>query len=161
MARFLVGDEVTEIFAAGSVLVDPQIKRAGDVDTAMVTLRFSCGALGTIDNSRRAVYGYDQRVEVFGEKGMVAVSNNAPDTAVFSDAGGVHASLPHFFFVERYTDSYIAEMKAFIECIERDLDPVVTGEDGRVPVVMGLAAAKSFRENRPVRLSEIDAGAGP
>jgi len=155
MARFLAGDEAAEIYAAGSVLVDPEIGRAGDVDTAVVSLRFSGGALGAIDNSRRAVYGYDQRVEVFGEHGMVSVGNSAPHAAVLSDARGAHAPLPHFFFVERYAESYVAEMRSFVDCIARDSVPVVTGEDGRIPVVMGLAALRSLRENRPVRLSEI------
>ncbi|MGA9347765.1 MAG: inositol 2-dehydrogenase [Anaerolineae bacterium] len=155
MARYLIGSEVSEIYAAGGVMVDPKIGEAGDIDTAVITLRFADGVIGTIDNSRRAVYGYDQRVEVFGSKGMVAVSNNTPDTAVHSNAEGVHSSLPLFFFVERYTDSYIAEMRAFIECIQQDKTPPVTGIDGRIPVVMGYAARKSYEENRPVKLSEI------
>ena len=156
MARFLLDEEVTEIHAAGGVMVDPKIGEAGDIDTAVVTLRYAGGALGTIDNSRRAVYGYDQRVEVFGSEGMVAVLNKKPDSAQFSDATGVHGSLPLFFFVERYTDSYIAELRAFVECIQEDADPPVSGLDGRVPVVMGQAAKKSYEENRPVKLSEID-----
>ena len=156
MARYLIGSEVNEIYAAGGVMVDPAIGEAGDIDTAIITLRFENGTIGTIDNSRKAVYGYDQRVEVFGSQGMVAVSNNAPDTAVHSNAEGVHSSLPLFFFVERYTDSYIAEMRAFIECIQQDKTPPVTGMDGRIPVVMGRAAKKSYEENRPVKLSEVD-----
>jgi len=156
MARYLIGSEVSEIYAAGGVMVDPEIGKAGDIDTAVITLRFANGTIGTIDNSRRAVYGYDQRVEVFGSEGMIAVSNNSPHTAVYSNAEGVHSSLPLFFFIERYTDSYIAEMKAFMECIQQDKTPPVTGIDGRVPVVMGYAAKKSYEENRPVKLSEID-----
>jgi len=156
MARYLIGSEVSEIYAAGGVMVDPEIGLAGDIDTAVITLRFANGTIGTIDNSRKAVYGYDQRVEVFGSEGMVAVSNNTPDTAVYSNAKGVHSSLPLFFFVERYTESYIAEMKEFIECIQRDKTPSVTGIDGRIPVVMGYAAMKSYEENRPVKLSEIE-----
>jgi myo-inositol 2-dehydrogenase/D-chiro-inositol 1-dehydrogenase len=157
MARFLMGSEVEEIYAAGGVLVDPAIGEAGDIDTTIINLRFANGALGTIDNSRQAVYGYDQRVEVFGSAGMVAVSNNTPDSAVVSNTQGVHGSLPLFFFVERYTESYLAEMKAFIDCILEDKTPPVTGIDGRVPVVMGYAAQKSYVENRPVKLSEVDA----
>lgn len=156
MARYLIGSEVSEIYAAGGVMVDPEIGKAGDIDTAVITLRFENGTIGTIDNSRKAVYGYDQRVEVFGSAGMVAVSNNTPDTAVHSNAEGVHSSLPLFFFVERYTDSYIAEMKTFVECIQQDTMPPVTGMDGRIPVVMGYAARKSYQENRPVKLSEVD-----
>jgi myo-inositol 2-dehydrogenase/D-chiro-inositol 1-dehydrogenase len=156
MARYLIGDEVSEIYAAGGVMVDPEIGKAGDIDTAVITLLFENGTIGTIDNSRKAVYGYDQRVEVFGSEGMVAVSNNTPDTAVYSNEEGVHSSLPLFFFVERYTESYVAEMKEFIECIQQDKTPSVTGIDGRIPVVMGYAAIKSYEENRPVKLGEIE-----
>jgi len=157
MARFLIDGEVEEVYAAGGVMVDPAIGEAGDIDTAVTTLRYENGVIGTIDNSRKAAYGYDQRVEVFGSRGVVVVSNNTPDTAVISDATGVHSSLPLFFFVERYTESYIAEMKAFVECVLRDKSPPVTGIDGRIPVVMGYAAKKSYQENRPVKLREIEA----
>ena len=156
MARFLVGSEVEEIYAAGAVLVDPEIGEAGDIDTAVITLRFANGVLGTIDNSRQAVYGYDQRVEVFGSGGMVTCSNDRPDSAVVSDASGEHGSLPLFFFVERYTESYIAEMRAFVDSILNDTAPPVTGMDGRIPVVMGYAAQKSLQEMRPVSLAEVD-----
>ncbi|GIK36366.1 MAG: inositol 2-dehydrogenase [Chloroflexota bacterium] len=155
MARYLMDSEVEEIYAAGAVLVDPAIGAAGDVDTALITLRFANGAIGAIDNSRRAVYGYDQRVEVFGSEGVVVVANNTPHQAVLSNAEGVHAALPLYFFLERYMDAYVAEMKAFIEAIQRNTPPPVTGRDGRIPVVIGLAAWKSYRENRPVKLSEI------
>ncbi|MCK6629457.1 MAG: inositol 2-dehydrogenase [Anaerolineae bacterium] len=155
MARYLIGSEVTEIFAAGAVLVDPTIGQAGDVDTAVVTLRYANGAIGTIDNSRRAVYGYDQRVEVFGSAGVVVVGNNTPHNAVYSNTEGVHSALPLYFFLERYTEAYVAEMKTFISAIVQDTAPPVTGLDGRIPVVMGLAAWKSYRENRPVKLSEV------
>jgi myo-inositol 2-dehydrogenase/D-chiro-inositol 1-dehydrogenase len=155
MARYLIGDDVSEVFVAGGVMVDPAIGAAGDIDTAVITLRSAHGAIGSIDNSRQAVYGYDQRVEVFGSKGMVAVSNNKPDTAEWSTADGIHSSLPLFFFLERYNDSYIAEMRAFVECIQHDTPPLVTGADGRAPVVMGHAALKSYQENRPVKLSEV------
>jgi myo-inositol 2-dehydrogenase/D-chiro-inositol 1-dehydrogenase len=157
MARYLIGSEVDEIYAAGAVLVDPAIGQAGDVDTAVVTLRYANGAIGTIDNSRRAVYGYDQRVEVFGAEGVIVVSNNTPHNAVYSNVEGVHSALPLYFFLERYTEAYVTEMKAFIECIRRDTPPPVSGLDGRIPVVMGLAAWKSYRENRPVKLSEVSA----
>ena len=155
MSRFLIDSEVQEIYAAGGVMIDPDIGKAGDIDTAVITLKYASGTLGTIDNSRKAVYGYDQRVEVFGSEGVVIVSNRTPDSAAISNAEGVHASLPLFFFLERYTESYIAELRAFIRCVQQDTDPLVTGIDGRVAVVMGYAAEKSYAENRPVRLSEI------
>lgn len=155
MARYLIGSEVEEVYATGGVMIDPAFSEAGDIDTALVTLRYENGAVGTIDNSRQAVYGYDQRVEVFGSAGSVEVSNNRPHHAVYSNAEGVHAAKPLYFFLERYMDAYVAEMKTFIEAIQQDTRPPVVGIDGRIPVVMGLAAWKSYRENRPVKLSEI------
>ncbi len=156
MARYLMGSEVTEVYAAGGVMVDPAIGEAGDIDTAVITLRFANGAIGTIDNSRQAVYGYDQRVEVFGSGGMVAVGNNTPDTHVYSNAEGVTSAKPLYFFLERYMDSFAAEMQAFAESIREDTPPPVTGLDGRIPVVIGMAAWKSYQENRPVKLEEIE-----
>ena len=155
MARFLIDSEVEEIYAIGGVMVDPAIGEAGDIDTAIVTLRYAGGAIGMIDNSRQAVYGYDQRVEVFGSKGTIIVGNNTPHTAIYSNADSVQSAKPLYFFLERYMDAYLAEMKVFIDCIVQDTLPPVTGIDGRIPVVMGLAAWKSYRENRPVKLSEI------
>ena len=155
MARYLVGDEVEEIYAAGGVRVDPQIGAAGDIDTAVITLQFQNGVIATIDNSREAVYGYDQRVEVFGSKGMVTAANPLTDTVTFSGSEETRAALPPYFFLERYKAAYLSELQAFFACIQEDTPPPVTGKDGRAPVVMGLAALKSLRENRPVRLSEI------
>jgi myo-inositol 2-dehydrogenase/D-chiro-inositol 1-dehydrogenase len=155
MARYLIDSEVDEIYVAGGVMVDPAIGQAGDIDTAVITLRFENGVIGTIDNSRQAVYGYDQRVEVFGSGGCVSADNAYPNTASISDAQRVHRDLPLNFFMERYTESYIAEMETFIQCIQRDEASPVTGIDARVPVVMGNAARKSYQENRPVKLSEI------
>ena len=156
MARYLIGSEVETIYAAGGVMVDPAIGQAGDIDTTLITLHFANGVLGAIDNSRKAVYGYDQRVEVFGSEGCVSADNNYPNSAMISDARRVHRDLPLNFFMERYTESYIAEMKAFIECIVNDTPPPVTGLDGRIPVVMGYAAKKSYAEGRPVKLAEVD-----
>ncbi len=156
MARFLVGSEVTEVYTLGAVRVDPEIGAAGDLDTAIVSLRFANGVLGTIDNSRRAVYGYDQRVEVFGDGGMVAVANNTPDQHVYSNAEGVHAAKPLYFFLERYNESYVAELQAFVTSVLNGTPPPVGGVDGRIPVVMGLAARKSYDEPRPVALSELE-----
>jgi myo-inositol 2-dehydrogenase/D-chiro-inositol 1-dehydrogenase len=155
MARFLIDSEVEELYAIGGVMVDPAIGEAGDIDTALVTLRYANGAIGMIDNSRQAVYGYDQRVEVFGSKGTIIVGNRTPHTAVYSNADSVQSAKPLYFFLERYMDAYLAEMKVFVDCIVQDTPPPVTGIDGRIPVVMGLAAWKSYREKRPVKLSEI------
>ena len=117
MARFLAGSEVTEVFAEGAVLVDPAIGEAGDVDTAIVTLRFANGALGVIDNSRKAVYGYDQRVEVFGSLGAASAENDLPNTVRLFRESGVTDEKPLYFFLERYRDSFVAEMRAFVDAV--------------------------------------------
>jgi len=155
MARYLIGSEVEEIYAAGGVMVNPAIGQAGDVDTTVITLLFANGVLGVIDNSRQAIYGYDQRAEVFGSGGCVTAGNNYPNTTVISDAGHVRRDRPLNFFIERYTESYVVELKAFVDCILNDTPPPVTGLDGRAPVVMGYAAKKSLAENRPVKIDEI------
>jgi myo-inositol 2-dehydrogenase/D-chiro-inositol 1-dehydrogenase len=154
MARFLLGD-VTEVFAVANVQVDPMFREAGDWDTAVVTLTFASGALGTIDNSRKAVYGYDQRVEVFGSAGMVSIGNNFPDQHTLFDHTGGHSPLPLNFFMERYAESYRNEMAAFVETIRTGGPAPVDANDGLLAVVIGLAAAKSAREHRPVKLVEI------
>ena len=155
MARYLMGSEVLEVYTQARVLVDPMFREAGDWDTAVVTLAFENGALGAIDNSRKAVYGYDQRVEVFGSEGMVTVKNNTPDNHICFDRSGVHSSLPLNFFMERYTDSYRNEMQAFVEAVQLNKPVPVNGHDGLMAVVIGMAAGVSARENRPVKLSEI------
>lgn len=155
MARYLMSSEITEVYTAGGVLVDPRIGEAGDIDTAIVTLYFANGAMGTIDNSRQATYGYDQRVEVFGSAGMVQVSNNTPDTAILSNGTGVHSAKPLYFFLERYKQSFIDEMRQFVEAIQAGTQTPVSGQDGRIPVLVGMAAWKSYRERRPVKLCEI------
>ena len=155
MARFLVGSEVTEVYAKTNVLIDPMFKKIGDWDTALVTLSFENGAIGTIDNSRQAVYGYDQRVEVFGSKGAVSADNNTQDNHTFMDREGTHTALPLFFFMERYMDAYLNEMKAFVDSLKNNTPLPVDGKDGLQAVVIGLAAMKSVKENRPVELSEI------
>jgi myo-inositol 2-dehydrogenase/D-chiro-inositol 1-dehydrogenase len=156
MARYLSGSEVLEVFAKGAVLVDPAIGRAGDVDTAVVTLSFASGAIGVIDNSRKAVYGYDQRVEVFGSKGCLSAANDAPTTVQLSDEKGVQGDKPLYFFLERYKQAFVDEMKAFFEALNSGEAPPVTGKDGLAPVLIGLAAKKSLAEGRPVRIAEIE-----
>ncbi|MBD3289037.1 inositol 2-dehydrogenase [candidate division KSB1 bacterium] len=155
MARYLIDSPVTEVYAQGRVLVDPVFEKAGDIDTAVVVLSYENGAMATIDNSREAVYGYDQRVEVFGSEGMVTVTNNTPDNHIYLNRDGVHTALPLNFFMERYTESYLGEMQAFIQSLLEDTEPPVTGEDGLKAVQMGLAANKSLKEGRPVKLEEI------
>jgi myo-inositol 2-dehydrogenase/D-chiro-inositol 1-dehydrogenase len=156
MARFLIGDEVEEVYAAGGVRVDPAIGEAGDLDTALVTLKFKSGVLCVIDNSRKAVYGYDQRVELLGSAGGAAVGNNHPNTAVISDAACVHRDLPLNFFMDRYLESFLVEVTAFVDAVLDDKPTPVTGVDGRAAVALGIAALRSHKENRPVRLGEIE-----
>ena len=155
MCRFLLG-EVEEMYAIGDVKIDPAIGEAGDIDTAKVMLRFENGAIGTIENSRQAVYGYDQRVEVFGSKGAATTGNWHPNAVTISDAESVRRDLPLHFFVERYFDSYVTEMVAFVDAIENGKPVPVVGNDGRAPVVMAMAGMRSMAENRPVRLDEIE-----
>lgn len=154
MARFVSGLEAEEVTAVGSVLVDPVFQRCGDVDTAVVTIRFAGGAIGIIDNSRKAVYGYDQRVEVFGSEGSVAVVNDYPNTAEVHTAEGVRRDKPLHFFLERYNEAYIDETRQFIASIVDGAPLPVSGEDGLQAELMALAAHCSLRLGRPVKLAE-------
>lgn len=152
MARYLMGAEATEVYACGGVLIDPAIGDAGDIDTALITLKFANGAMGAIDNSRRAVYGYDQRVEVFGSAGSIRTDNNYSNTAVISAGDNIRRDLPLNFFMDRYVDSFLTEMREFVDCVINDKQVPVTGLDGRAPVAMALAAKESLLTNRPVKL---------
>ncbi len=155
MARFIVGSEVTEVFAVAGVRIDERIGLAGDVDTAVITLKFENGALGVIDNSRQAVYGYDQRLEIFGSEGMVKVDNNAPDNHDYYSRDGVHSSLPLNFFMDRYIEAYASEIKEFCRAVAEDRPVSVGGKDGLLSVAIGLAAKKSLAAKRPVKVSEV------
>jgi len=155
MARYLIGSEVEEIYAAGSARVDPAIGKAGDWDTAVILLKFANGVVGTIENCRQAVYGYDQRVEVFGSGGSISVDNNYPNTAMVQAKQSIYRDPPLNFFMQRYLESYLVEMTEFVEAVQKGTPPPVSGSEGRIPVVMANAARRSVLENRPVRLSEI------
>ena len=155
MARYITGSEVTEVYAKSAVLVDPEIGKAGDIDTAIITLSFANGAIGVIDNSRKAVYGYDQRVEIFGSKGMALADNNYPENHRYFSDDGVHGSLPLNFFMDRYLDAYANEMKIFCDCVINNKPVPVGGKDGLMSVVIALAAKRSYLEHRPVKLTEI------
>ena len=154
MVRYLSGQEVVELYAQGACLIDPAIGEAGDVDTATITLKLANGALATIDGSRKAVYGYDQRGEVFGAKGCVVNANDTASNIVLSTVDGVTAEKPLWFFLERYMGSYQAEVREFIECILNDEEPRVGIEDGLVSIRLALACNRSLKENRPVRMDE-------
>jgi myo-inositol 2-dehydrogenase/D-chiro-inositol 1-dehydrogenase len=156
MARFLVGSEVEEVYATGSARVDPAIGAAGDFDTAVVLLKFANRVVGTIENCRQSVYGYDQRVEVFGSSGSIAVDNNYPNSALVQSKASIYRDPPLNFFMQRYTESYLVEMTEFLDAVRSGGPSPVSGQDGRVPVAMARAARLSCVENRPVRLDEID-----
>ena len=143
MMRYLSGSEVTEVSAVGACLVNPEIAEAGDVDTCIITLRFANGALGVIDNSRQAVYGYDQRVEVFGSKGMISAENETPNNTTYYTASAVTREKPLYFFLERYNEAYIKEEREFVDACLNGKQPPVGAMDGLQPVLIGLAARKS------------------
>lgn len=155
MARYMMNKEVKEVYAKGLVLVDQQVAAAGDIDTALTTLVFEDGTYAVIDNSRKAIYGYDQRLEIFGDKGMIQVENNLHNRNVVFDQDGIHHALPLDFFMDRYTASYLNEMQYFIDALSKDAPLPVTGEDGLKATVIAVAARKSVLENRPVQISEI------
>ncbi len=158
MVRFLTGAEAESIYVEPAVLVDKAIGEAGDIDTAIITMKMTDGSIAMIDNSRKAVYGYDQRAEVFGSKGMAASKNDTESTCVISGEEGIIGEKPLYFFLERYMDSFAREVSEFVEAIIHDL-PIKTGiEAGRQSVVMALAGNKSIKEKRVVKLSEIYQG---
>lgn len=156
MCRYLAGSNAVEIMAYGAALSGAGYDKFNDVDTTIVTMRFENGALGVIDNSRAAHYGYDQRTEVMCDKGCVQVSNDRNDTAMISSAERVEISKPQWFFLERYNQAFIAEEKAFLEAVLNDTETPVNGIDGIEPVKMAIAADRSLKEGRPVKLSEIE-----
>lgn len=155
MACFLTDSDVEELYVNSAVLVDPAIGEQGDVDTAIITMKMANGALAVIDNSRKAAYGYDQRAELFGSKGMVATSNDTVSSAVISNADGVTGEKPLFFFLERYMGSFSEEMRQFTEAVINDIEVPVGIHAGLQSVKIGLAARKSVEEHRPVKISEI------
>ena len=155
MARFLTGSEIEEVYARGDVRVDAAIGEAGDLDTVVVVLRHENRTLTTIDNSRRAGYGFDQRLEAFGSGGMATSANPyAHMGTVTTETGTRTQPLPHFF-LERYTPSYLAQWSAFERAVRAGDLPPVTGADGRAALVSGLAAWRSVHEERRVRTAEI------
>jgi myo-inositol 2-dehydrogenase/D-chiro-inositol 1-dehydrogenase len=152
MVRFLSGSEVEEVQAFGAVLVDPAIGDAGDVDTAVLSMKLANGGLAVIENSRRAVFGYDQRIEVFGSKGGMEAFNESPCQVRLRSGQGERAENPLYFFLERYQRSFVVELEAFIDSIREEKEPPVTGRDGLIPVLIGMAANRSMVENRPIRV---------
>jgi len=155
MARFLSSSEVTEVHAYGAVLVDPEIGKAGDIDTAVISLKFANGALGIIENSRKAVYGYDQRVEVFGAKGTAMADNNTPTSMIVLNESGTIRDKPLYFFLERYKTAFVTEMQSFVDAIREDKPTLVSGKDGLVPVLIAMAAKESLKTGKPVQVVSV------
>ncbi|CAN0199815.1 unnamed protein product, partial [Hapterophycus canaliculatus] len=144
MARFLVGSEVEEVYCKGSCKVDPAIGEAGDIDTSVAMLTFENGVVATVDNSRKATYGYDQRVEVFGSKGMIQSNNKHANTCVVSNDESVSTCKAMAFFMDRYADAYRNEMVAFVDCAHEGKATPVGVEDGRAAYLIGKAAKQSM-----------------
>ena len=156
MARFLTGDEVVSVYAKGACLVDDEIAAAGDIDTAVITLTFAGGALGVIENSRRATYGYDQRAGIHGSRGAAESGNNVASSVIISDAAGVHGEKPLYFFLERYRDSFVAELDSFAHAIQNGHTPRVTGSDGIEAMRIAEACRRSYERGCEVAPAEVE-----
>ena len=154
IARWLMGEEFFTVTARAAALTHDDVREAGDVDTATVVLQTADGRSATILNSRRAAYGYDQRVEVHGERGMASARNERPADIEVATAGGFNAPPLHDFFMTRYREAYGAEIAAFVACVRDGTAPVPTGADGLAALVLAEAAGRSLREGRTVRLDE-------
>ncbi len=153
MARFLLGQEVREVYASGGVLVDDAVASVGDIDSAVVVLTFTSGVLAYIENCRETSYGYDQRMELLGSKGMCSTENMTPHRALLSDTKGIQSPKPHYFFLERYAESYKNELEGFVKAIQQK-NPTTECSiyDGKKAVELAFAAQKSFESNKPVIL---------
>jgi myo-inositol 2-dehydrogenase/D-chiro-inositol 1-dehydrogenase len=152
MARWLLGEEPVEVFAYGSCLVDPAVGKAGDTDTVMVLMKTASGRQAHINNSRRASYGYDQRLEVHGAKGRLMAGNRTPTTVELANATNVSADKPMYFFLERYAEAYKAELAVFVDALVNKKPMPVGAEDGRMAIVLAEAAVKSLKTGRPVKV---------
>jgi myo-inositol 2-dehydrogenase/D-chiro-inositol 1-dehydrogenase len=155
MVRFQIG-EVVELYAQGDLLVAPELAELNDIDTATVSLKFADGTLGVIDNSRVAVYGYDQRLEVFCSNGTALAENDHKNTVTKGTPDGLYRDPIPTFFMQRYAPCYVEEVRQFIACVRDDKPTPINGDDGRAAVVLGHAAWRSYHENRPVKVSEFD-----
>ncbi|WP_210242371.1 inositol 2-dehydrogenase [Mesorhizobium sp. B2-3-14] len=159
LARFMLGEEPTEVFALANALIDPALgKELDEVDSAMVILRTASGKQCHINNSRTAVYGYDQRVELIGSAGMLLSDNRKPHELRRFTGTAAEASQPYqFFFLERYQEAFMAEIDGFVDCVEKGAVPLASFEDGRRALILAEAAYKSMKEGRLVRVSEVAA----
>jgi myo-inositol 2-dehydrogenase/D-chiro-inositol 1-dehydrogenase len=149
MVRFVSGSEIEEVHALGTVRVDPRIGEAGDIDTAVVSLRLASGAVATIENSRRAAYGYDQRLEAFGVDGAIEAGNRTASTTWLKNLAGVRSENPLHFFTQRYEDAYRLELAAFLDAIRDGDEPECSGRDALAPLAVAAAAQRSLASGRP------------
>ncbi|MEA2530884.1 MAG: myo-inositol 2-dehydrogenase / D-chiro-inositol 1-dehydrogenase [Thermomicrobiales bacterium] len=152
--RWLMGDEVTEVFAVGTAVVDPMFAELGDIDTSIVTLRFAGGGIAVIDNSRRAGFGYDVRTEIFGSKGALFVGYSRDTPILHLTPAGVASDHVHWF-LERFDQAYVDELRDFVDSIVHNRPPAITGDDGRAAMVLAYACEASLKENRPVPLDRF------
>jgi myo-inositol 2-dehydrogenase/D-chiro-inositol 1-dehydrogenase len=155
LARYLMNSEITEVYSTASVFGDLPLETVEDVDTAVTILKFKNKGFATIENSRNSTYGYDQRIEVFGEKGLLSAQNKSDDSVYFANNSGFHKPKPVGFFIERYKESYINILDSFVQCLEQNKDLELTFQDGLQSLAISLAAKKSSKQNRTVLLSEI------
>ena len=157
MARYLLGEEITEVSAMAAVLVDPAIGAAGDSDSVQVMLKTASGKMAVISNSRRATYGYDQRIEVHGSKGVVSAENQRPVSIELANGSGYTRPPLHDFFMTRYTEAYAAEIGAFIDAVVAKTAAAPSGEDGLLALALAEAALLSVKESRTVKVTEVTA----
>jgi myo-inositol 2-dehydrogenase / D-chiro-inositol 1-dehydrogenase len=157
LARFMLCEEPVDVFALAGALIDPALgKELNEVDSAMIIMRTASGKQCHINNSRTAVYGYDQRVELMGTKGMLLSDNRKPHELRRYTATTTETSQPYqFFFLERYLEAFMAEIDGFVDCVEKGAQPLASFEDGRRALILAEAAYQSLRERRLVKVSEI------
>ena len=155
LSNYIMGELPITISAIGHSLVDPDIGAAGDVDTAVVTMVYADGKIAVIKNSRRAAYGYDQRIEILGSEGLLQAKNITENSVVKSTKAGVLSAKPKYFFLERYIDAFKAEWDAFVKSIHDDKPVPVTLEDGVAALAMAEAATQSQKTGKTVQLKEI------
>ena len=155
MIRYLANQEVKDITVKATSLIDEKFTRNDDVDTAVITITFADGTLGVIDNSRQAVYGYDQRIEIFGNEGLITVENEKATNVTVSSKEMVTTDKPKYFFLERYNDAFIAEIDSFVEAVLEDKPVLATIDDGLQAQLLAVAAKISWKENRTVEVASL------
>ncbi len=154
LARWLIGSEVERVYSEGGCLVYPELETVGDIDNAVINLKFQNGAVGNVDISRNAVYGYDIRTEILGSEGGLMIGRmKKTDTLILTRQGVLHDTVP--YFMERFGNAYAEEIRSFVNCVLEDQEPPVSGLDARAATAIGVAATLSFDENRPVCVSEV------